>query len=784
MKKSLLIIACMLTVLSFRSVQAQNWQRTIGPSGAWIWSILPAQNKLLAATTQGLYKSTDQGNTWQIDTSGIPPQRSIRALVRKGNVILAGTMQGVYRSVDEGQSWTITAYLDIAYGMIANDHVFLLYDYWGFVYSSVDGLSWSDAGVSGNRLGKNGNTLYLASGIRLLRSTDNGVSWQQVYSQQGGYNCIAGDGQVLIASSVQGGYLRSTDDGNSFTPVTSGLPPTGATGLINTSYISFRNDTVYAGLYASPHEIYWSSDRGLNWSKLNTGNQKVSATCFHITNDYILAGSILGMYKSTNRGQSWTYNPNQNINNTTVHDMHINGNDWFLATGASAEYGGSKGLYKTSDGAVTYTTPAPDGFGISSNSKVITGINNVLLMFNVYTLYRSTDYGATWESNLSAGFSPTGFFVDGNRIFAGTYFEGLWKSDDLGLTWTQVLPNTVSVNGFTKQNGQLFIATNGFVRKSTDGGLTWTLSGTGIPGTNTVISIASNDHYIFAAAQSAAYSTIFRSGDNGNTWQPVSSSLPFSLYKAMAVKNDTLVIGTDEPGNDFINTHIYMSPNNGNSWQSFTQGMYVTSDIKFLRFAGNTLLAGTESAGLWKMNLAAGSNGTVPVTLLSFQAMANGENSVSVNWAVENEQSMSAYEVEYSTDGMLYSRAGIIPPNGGPYQFPHRNLLPGMYYYRLKMLSQDGSTRYSEIRTVSIAGRVGLPVSIYPNPASDILCVSGDAIRQITITDMSGRILLKQKALPVNRHTLTVSHLPSGACLLLLDTENGKRLVQKVMITH
>ncbi len=776
MKKQLHFFWCTALLCASLLSQAQQWERTIGPTGSWIWNILPAGNALFAGTSQGLFKSTDQGITWNIDSSGVPVKLPIRGLAKKGQILLAGTHQGIYRSTNGGASWSITNFLGICYGLVANDQVFLMQDYDGYTYTSSDGNSWQACEYSGNRIGRNGNTLYIANGIRLMRSVDNGSSWTQVYSQQGGYNCIGGDGQVLLVSAVQGGYLRSTNDGASFTAISSGLPPTGATGMINTSAFHFRGDTIFAGLYANPHEIYLSTDNGLNWRKHSTAGIKVPATCFYEADGYMLAGATSGMFRSTDRGATWVFNPNQGINNTTVKDMHIRGNDWFFATGSSSEFGTSHSFYHSGDGARTYSIPDPLAFSNSSNSKLITGIDSVLLLFNNFTLFRSTNSGASWSTVLNADFSPTCFFVNGTRIFAGTYFNGLWISDDLGLNWTRVLPSTVSVNGITRLNGTLYISTNGSVRKSTDGGLTWSVSGTGIPGTNTVLSVAANNQYLFATALSAAYSDIYRSADQGNTWQKISAALPSGRYQAMAVRNDTIVVGTDEPGVDFINTHLYRSTDLGNTWQRFNAGMYVKSDITFLKFAGDVLLAGTESAGLWKMNL----NIVLPVKLLKFEANPQPNREVLLRWSTTGETGFSHFEVESSVNGTAFTRLGTVAAGDGPYTFRHQARVSGLLYFRLRMVDRDGRSSYSPVKTIRVTAEN--PVRVFPNPAHGQVTIQARELSSWQLADVSGKIWRQQKRASLGEQSLNLQGIPAGLYLLTLTDAAGTVHTEKLLV--
>lgn len=101
----------------------------------------------------GVYRSTDNGATWRLASSGLPSDGfslvPIIDLVATDRVVVATTFAGVYRSTDNGTSWlkvnTAPPYLDGIGVMAAHE-----------------------------------GTIYLAVGNRIFRSTDDGVNWSVV----------------------------------------------------------------------------------------------------------------------------------------------------------------------------------------------------------------------------------------------------------------------------------------------------------------------------------------------------------------------------------------------------------------------------------------------------------------------------------------------------------------------------------------------------------------------------------------------------------------------------
>jgi Secretion system C-terminal sorting domain len=115
------------------------------------------------------------------------------------------------------------------------------------------------------------------------------------------------------------------------------------------------------------------------------------------------------------------------------------------------------------------------------------------------------------------------------------------------------------------------------------------------------------------------------------------------------------------------------------------------------------------------------SGGVLPVTLNEFDAKA--ENCVSViKWKTSNETNLSKFEIETSSDGLVFLVAGTVKPSAsssiGQYQFSW-NQPTGKAYYRLKMIDNDGSVSYSKIIPItSDCNDKKKFVQLYPNPVN------------------------------------------------------------------
>ena len=59
---------------------------------------------VLLATSEGVVRSADQGETWSTTTAGLASS-TVYAYACDANTVYAGTGAGVHRSIDDGLSW-------------------------------------------------------------------------------------------------------------------------------------------------------------------------------------------------------------------------------------------------------------------------------------------------------------------------------------------------------------------------------------------------------------------------------------------------------------------------------------------------------------------------------------------------------------------------------------------------------------------------------------------------------------------------------------------------------
>jgi hypothetical protein len=116
----------------------------------------------------------------------------------------------------------------------------------------------------------------------------------------------------------------------------------------------------------------------------------------------------------------------------------------------------------------------------------------------------------------------------------------------------------------------------------------------------------------------------------------------------------------------------------------------------------------------------------LPVELTSFVSNVSGRQ-VNLNWETKTEVNSNKYEIERASNGVMDATAawvsvGTVQAAGmsnspKKYSFIDKNLQAGKYQYRLKMIDNDGSFKFSDV----VETEVSLPKNFeltqnYPNP--------------------------------------------------------------------
>lgn len=175
--------------------------------------------------------------------------------------------------------------------------------------------------------------------------------------------------------------------------------------------------------------------------------------------------------------------------------------------------------------------------------------------------------------------------------------------------------------------------------------------------------------------------------------------------------------------------------------------------------------------------------GTLALKIKEFSAVPDNQV-VLLNWQVLDESDISRFEIEYSVDGIHFAKTyANIPSGAKSYSISDANAVPGINYYRLKVINKSGAFIYSDVRKTVFSGSVS--IKIFPNPATDFLHINlgreGSKRCQIRIISTDGSVVTQKFLTPVSTmQKIDIRSLRKGNyyCQIITDTDT---FVQQVI---
>ncbi len=139
-----------------------------------------------------------------------------------------------------------------------------------------------------------------------------------------------------------------------------------------------------------------------------------------------------------------------------------------------------------------------------------------------------------------------------------------------------------------------------------------------------------------------------------------------------------------------------------------------TGDIVTVKF---TVSSDASSAAPDRFRIVFKGDPSLPLAITSAKAyQQNG--GIEVEWNTANEQGIRSYEVEKSTDGSSFSKTTTVMAKGqvsNSYGWFDATINSGKNYYRIRIVSTDGSVSYSQVLVVNTGAGKGI-FALYPNP--------------------------------------------------------------------
>jgi photosystem II stability/assembly factor-like uncharacterized protein len=459
-----------------------------------------------------------------------------------GRILAVASFGGIYRSSDNAESWA-----QIYNGALIFDPRSVAVNSSGHIFVGSEGIN----------------------GVGLLRSTDDGASWQllsNALSSTGAIDLLVTAGGTVFACTFDDGLYRSTNNGSTFTAVSS-LPASFTTDVEVTS-----TGTLFVGTRFSSNRMYRSTDNGTTWQLAATGLAGEVNDIFIGALDEIFATTTSSVYKTTDNGATWV-NLNPPNNGYNYPSVVLSNGDIYAAFHGNISVGG--GVYRSTDGGATWMQDSglpPKAIGrlLSTSSDMVFAGG---LGYGVYRrISAMAGRGMDWESK-NEGLASTWVTsiaedVTSGNLYAGTAHAQVFRSTDSGLTWQSAASGipvyewiySLAVNF----DGTVFVsgAYNGIYR-STDQGDSWTNI---YPVAATALACNAQGH-VFAGQGSRMY----RSTSNGDSWTFATLATVQNIGD-IAFDGDVVYAATGTPSG-FGSQGVYRSPDNGSGWAAFNTGL-------------------------------------------------------------------------------------------------------------------------------------------------------------------------------------------------------------------
>ena len=360
-----------------------------------------SEAEVFMAGLQGVYRTYDNGKTWIETNTGFVGSEVVDLATALDGTMYATTYNlGIFKSTDGGKNWVFASFgIKNWYGMQLATHpedpdtIFTTTN--GGVYKSTNaGESWKLIGSSElcDDEDVGGNCHY--HGIVVEKEAPF-----KVLVGSGG-DQYAKEGVGLTGSEDNGKSWRNSDDGFVRDVHVSKLiiDPNNS----NVFYATTQGETEYTDKVGDGAGVFKSTDRGNSWTQINNGLNSLETNVLVVDpNDsetLYLGTDDDGIYKSTDGGENWKkliLSASFGIGDIIVDPR--NSNNIYMGT--------------------------VDYFRLSENRGVL----------GDFGVYKSTDGGTTWEE-FNAGLNHLGVFSlelseENGILYAGTRAGGVYWID-------------------------------------------------------------------------------------------------------------------------------------------------------------------------------------------------------------------------------------------------------------------------------------------------------------------------------------------------------------------
>ncbi|MFY0631031.1 MAG: T9SS type A sorting domain-containing protein [Flavobacteriaceae bacterium] len=382
-----------------------SWQLTHGTvQGSNNFSDVFFVNETIGFATarEGIYKTTDTGNTWNVIDPSVEDFTSV--FFTSENVGYVTDGQIIYKTEDSGNTW---------------DEINIINDFSGYDYLNTIFFKDSNKGFVGGNMGV------------LFSTDDSGENWNNYSFTNRNFKDLD-----MVDSSV--GYIvsdkdifKTIDEGNTWLPLNNPISFNPISSFI--SYIEFVGNGI--GYLAAGDKIYKTSDDGQNWTEIRNTFNIISMLFIDELNGYY-SDSLSDdqfVYKTTDGGNTWI-----SVADFAFEKMiFVSENRGFaIAKPDFNSNSSSKSIYKTEDGGNTWSLSYDSNFVEVVNGFYFINENIGYAVGNEGLILKTINGGVFWDelsTSLGSANVRDVIFLRGvlyiltNELFFASQDESNWS---------------------------------------------------------------------------------------------------------------------------------------------------------------------------------------------------------------------------------------------------------------------------------------------------------------------------------------------------------------------